>query len=134
MRLSNHLQRRTRLDQIAGVLAGDDNASFRRVARAVTTMNQESGASTHVVGRGRGQLVAVWHSLERHHIAQSVRASGKGTNILLASARRIVAARARLATAGRSSVNPRSIIPSTGETMGADIVSVRASSGNVQFR
>ena len=62
----------TTLDLVTSVLVGDDDAAFRWVARAVTTVNQEARATTHVVGGRWVQFIAVWHALVSEHITEGV--------------------------------------------------------------
>lgn len=132
-RLSNHLQSGTRLDHVASAFAFNDDASFRRVGRASTSVNQKARASTHVVGGRRVQIVAVRHALEGVHISQGVRSLRERTDADLALAGRIVAARSRLATAASISVNVRAIEGGSIKVMVAHGVSVRSAGSYVQF-
>ena len=69
-------------------------------------MDQETRASTHVV-RGRWvQVIAVWHTLEGVHVSEGVGSWWQWTDTLLASARWIISAGTRLATATAPGVNP----------------------------
>jgi hypothetical protein len=47
-------------------------------------VDEEAGATAHVVGGGRVQLVAVRHALEGLHVAQGVGALGEGADTHLA--------------------------------------------------
>jgi hypothetical protein len=86
-------------------LALDDDAAFRRVAAASTTVNQESRSAAHVVRGVWVKHVAVRHALEGHHVAQAVLALGKGADGHLALAAGVVSARARLAAAAAGGVD-----------------------------
>lgn len=48
--LGNDFQSGTTLDLVASTLGLNHDATLRRIARASTTMDQESRATTHVVG------------------------------------------------------------------------------------
>ncbi len=69
-------------------------------------MDQESRATTHVIGGSWIQIVAVVHALESAHVTQGVGSLRKRSDADLALARWVVAARARLAGAAAGGVNP----------------------------
>ena len=79
------------------------------------------------------QVIAIWHSLVSVHIPQGVGSWRQWANILLTSATRIVATRARLARATASGVNPGTIKTSSGESVRANVVCVWTSGCDVQF-
>lgn len=97
-------------------------------------MNQKARATAHVVGGRRIQVVAVRHALEGVHVAQSVRSLRQRANADLTLARRIIAARTRLAAAASVSVDVRPIVSRSVEVVVAHRVSVRSAGGDVQFR
>jgi hypothetical protein len=111
--LSSDVQGGATLDLVAGARVLDHDAALRRVARASTAVDQESGATAHIV-RARGvQVVAVVHALEGAHVAEGVGALREGAYRDLALAAGAVAARAGLATARTGGVNLASICVTT---------------------
>ena len=90
--LADHLEGGTRLDLVAGVLVLNDNATLRRIARATSTVDKESGATAHAVAAGREQLVAVGHTLEGKHVAEGVCTLGQRADTHFALARWVVTA------------------------------------------
>lgn len=95
--LVHHGESGAALDLVADVLVLDHNAALGGVAGASAAVDEEAGAAAHAVGCVGVQVVAVVHSLEGAHVAQSVASLGKRTNAHLALAGRVVAARARSA-------------------------------------
>ncbi len=122
----------TTLDLVADVLILNDNATFRWVTRASTAVDQKAGASTHVVGGGWVQVVAVWHALEGVHVSEGVGSWWQWTDTLLASARWIISAGTRLAGAGTSCVNIGSVVTGTPEVVRGNIIGVWTTSCDVQ--
>ncbi len=68
-------------------------------------MDEEPASATHAVGGSRVQVVAIGHSLESVHVAESVSSFGEWSHRHLALAGRIVAAASALTTAAVSSVD-----------------------------
>jgi hypothetical protein len=131
--LVDDVQGSTTLDLVTSVLVGDDDATFRWVARAITTVDQEARATAHAVGGGWEQLVAVWHTLVSEHVSKGVGSWWQWADTDLASARRVVSAGTRLTRAATSGVNPRSIISSAREVVSRDVIGVWTTSGDVQI-
>ena len=131
----NDLEGGARLDQVARVLVGNDDAADGGIAAAaVAAVDQEVGPAAHVVGRRGEELVRVRVALVGEHVAQRVRARGQRAAILDAGVRRVVAAAVVHrpgANAGR--VDPGSVVRGAREAMRTDVVRVRAASGSVQF-
>jgi len=94
-------------------------------------VNQEARAAAHVVGGVGVQLVAVRHALEGLHVAEGVAPLRKRADVHLTLAGRVVAARARSATAAIIGINPRAIIGGSVEVVGTLRVGVRTTSGDV---
>jgi 16S rRNA G966 N2-methylase RsmD len=92
--LSSDVQGGATLDLVAGAGVLNHDAALRRIARASTAVDQESGATAHVVRTGRVQVVAVVHALEGAHVAEGVGSLRNGAHGDLALAAGIVAARA----------------------------------------
>lgn len=82
----------TTLDQITSRFRLNDDAAFGGVTGAASSVNEKSRATAHVVRAGWVQIVAIRHALECVHVSKSVGALRKGSNALLALARRVVAA------------------------------------------
>jgi hypothetical protein len=131
--LVHNVQSSTTLDLVTSVLVGDDDATFRWVTRAVTTVDQEARATTHAVGGGWEQLVAVWHTLVSEHVTKGVSSWWQWADTDLADTGRVVSAGARLTRAATSGVDPRSIISSAGEVVSRDVIGVWTTSGDVQI-
>lgn len=92
LNLGSDMKSGTGLDLVASRLTLNDDASFRGIARASSSMNQEARASTHVIGGGRIEVIAVGHALESVHISESVSSLRKRSDILLALAAGVIAA------------------------------------------
>jgi len=131
-RLVDDLEGGAALDLVAGGLVRDHDTAFGRVAAAVAAVNQETRATAHAVAAGGVELVAVRHALVGVHVAQGVGSRRKRTDVLLAGARRVVAARSALAAAGIGGVDFRTIVTNAGEAVRGDVVGVRATSREVQ--
>jgi hypothetical protein len=94
-------------------------------------VDQKSRAAAHVVRARRVQVIAVVHTLEIAHVAKGIGALGKGTHRNLALTRGVVAATARLTTAGSVSINVAAVKGFAVETVSALRVSVRSATGDV---
>jgi hypothetical protein len=90
--LGNDFQSGTTLDLVASALRFDHNAPLRGVSRAAPTMDEEARAATHVVGGSGIQVVAILHSFEVTHVAESVGSLGQWTHTHLALAAGVIAA------------------------------------------
>jgi hypothetical protein len=90
--LGNDFQSGTTLDLVTSALRFDHNAPLRGVSRAAPTMDEEARAATHVVGGSGIQVVAILHSFEVTHVAESVGSLGQWTHTHLALAAGVIAA------------------------------------------
>lgn len=82
--LFHHGEAGAGLDLVSHVLVLDDDAALGRVAGASAAVDEEAGATAHVVGGVGVQVVAVIHALEGAHVAEGVATLGKRADTHLA--------------------------------------------------
>ena len=95
-------------------------------------MDEELRAAAHVVGRGRVQVIGIRIALVGEHVAQGVGSLRKGSDVFLALARWVVAARPGRTTAATGGINPGTVVGGAIEVVAALGVGVRAAGGGVQ--